>query len=156
MIGLCLVKAIYALPTWTKTVALVQRHLKLQDVLGCEGNPPSIWAAYRFTKKLRDNCKSVERCIDSVVEGLKTMLSPSGTNLALERLKRSSSLGPLRRRGFESSRLIADLTMLTKLACVLSRVRAANGADPRVGGNPRNRRADREPAPAAGCGRAAA
>ena len=55
MIGLALAKSLYALPTWTKVVALVAEHWKLQRVLGCEGNPPSKWAAYRFAAKLRDN-----------------------------------------------------------------------------------------------------
>lgn len=48
MIGLALAKSLYAIPTWTKTVALVADHWKLQRVLGCEGKPPSQWAAYRF------------------------------------------------------------------------------------------------------------
>ena len=47
MVGLALAKAIYAAPTWTKIVALVGEHWALQRALGCEGNPPSKWAAYR-------------------------------------------------------------------------------------------------------------
>ncbi len=39
MIGLALAKSLYALPTWTRVVALVAEHWKLQRVLGCEGNP---------------------------------------------------------------------------------------------------------------------
>lgn len=84
MIGLCLVKSRYALPTWTRTVALVAEHWKLQRVLGCEGNPPSHWSAYRFAKKLRENAPAVERCIDSVVEGLKAKLPSYGTDLAID------------------------------------------------------------------------
>src|SRR3954465_9854893 len=52
MIGLALAKALYAIPTWTKTVALVADHWKLQRVLDCERNPPSLWSAYRFAAKL--------------------------------------------------------------------------------------------------------
>ena len=74
MVGLALAKCLYALPTWTKVVALVAEHWKLQRVLGCEGNPPSEWAAYRFAAKLRENGAAVERCIDCVVEGLKAKL----------------------------------------------------------------------------------
>ena len=81
MIGLCLVKSLYALPTWTKATDLVADHWRLQRVLGCEGNPPSKWAAYRFGKKLRENAPAVERCIDSVVEGLKAKLPTYGTDL---------------------------------------------------------------------------
>lgn len=84
MIGLALAKSLYALPTWTKVVALVAEHWKLQRVLGCEGNPPSVYAAYRFAEKLRDNGDMLERCIDGVVEGLKAKLPTYGTDLAID------------------------------------------------------------------------
>lgn len=84
MIGLALAKSLYALPTWTRVVALVGEHWKLQRVLGCEGEPPSKWAAYRFGAKLRENGEAVERCIDSVVEGLKAKLPTYGTDLAID------------------------------------------------------------------------
>ncbi|HEX5417936.1 MAG TPA: transposase [Chloroflexota bacterium] len=84
MIGLALAKSLYALPTWTKVVALVADHWKLQRVLGCEGNPPSQWAAYRFATKLRENDDAVQRCIDGVVEGLKAKLPTYGRNLAID------------------------------------------------------------------------
>jgi hypothetical protein len=51
MVGLALAKSLYAIPTWTKVVALVAEHWKLQRVLGCEGNPPSVYAAYRFAER---------------------------------------------------------------------------------------------------------
>jgi len=84
MIGLALAKSLYAIPTWTKTVALVADHWKLQRVLGCEGNPPSLWSAYRFAAKLRENGEMVERCIDGVVEGLRSKLPSYGTDLAID------------------------------------------------------------------------
>jgi transposase, IS5 family len=84
MIGLALAKSLYAIPTWTKTVALVGEHWKLQRVLGCEGKPPSLWSAYRFAAKLRDNGEMVERCIDSVVAGLKEKLPSYGRDLAID------------------------------------------------------------------------
>jgi IS5 family transposase len=84
MVGLALAKAIYAVPTWTKIVALVREHWALQRALGCEGNPPSKWAAYRWAAKLRENGEMVERCIDSVVEGLKAKLPSYGTDLAID------------------------------------------------------------------------
>lgn len=84
MIGLCLVKSLYALPTWTKVVELVDEHWKLQRVLGCEGDPPSKWAVYRFAKKLRENGAAVERCIDGVVEGLRSKLPDYGRDLAID------------------------------------------------------------------------
>jgi hypothetical protein len=84
MVGLALVKSLYAVPTWTKTVALVGEHWALQRALGCEGEPPSVWAAYRFAEKLRDNGEMVERCIDGVIAGLKEKLPSYGTDLAID------------------------------------------------------------------------
>lgn len=84
MVGLALAKSLYAIPTWTKTVALVREHWKLQRVLGCEGSPPSVYAAYRFAEKLRDNGEMVERCIDGVVEGLRSKLPDYGRDLAID------------------------------------------------------------------------
>ena len=34
MVGLTLIKSLYTLPTWTRTVALVRDHAGLRDVLG--------------------------------------------------------------------------------------------------------------------------
>lgn len=84
MIGLTLVKSRYAIPTWTKVVALVAEHWKLQRVLGCEGDPPSVYAAYRFAEKLRRHGDKLQRCIDSVVEGLRAKMPDYGTNLAID------------------------------------------------------------------------
>jgi hypothetical protein len=84
MIGLALAKSLYAIPTWSKVVALVADHWRLQRALGCEGDPPSQWAAYRFAAKLRENGAAVERCIDSVVAGLKEKLPSYGTGLAID------------------------------------------------------------------------
>jgi hypothetical protein len=84
MVGLALAKSLYAIPTWTKVVALVADHWKLQRVLGCEGNPPSVYAAYRFAEKMRANGDMLERCIDSVVAGLKDKLPSYGTDLAID------------------------------------------------------------------------
>jgi hypothetical protein len=84
MIGLALAKSLYAIPTWTRTVALVADHWKLQRVLGCEGKPPSLWSAYRFAAKLRENGEMVERCIDGVIAGLRSKLPSYGTDLAID------------------------------------------------------------------------
>lgn len=84
MVGLALAKSLYALPTWTKVTELVAEHWKLQRVLGCEGDPPSKWAAYRFGKKLRENAPAVERAIDGVVEALRSKLPAYGRDLAID------------------------------------------------------------------------
>jgi hypothetical protein len=69
MIGAALVKAVYALPTWTRTARLIAEHAALRDVLG---GAPSHWACYRFTGKLRDHGSVLEACLDraAVVEHL--------------------------------------------------------------------------------------
>jgi hypothetical protein len=84
MIGVALTKSLYAIPTWTKTVALVREHWALQRSLGCEGKVPSVFSCYRFAEKLRDNGEMVQRCIDEVVEGLKAKLPSYGTDLAID------------------------------------------------------------------------
>jgi transposase len=84
MVGLALVKSLYAVPTWTKTVALVREHWALQRALGCEGNPPSVYAAYRFAEKLRKHGSMVERCIDAVIEGLRSKLPSYGRDLSID------------------------------------------------------------------------
>jgi DDE family transposase/transposase-like protein DUF772 len=84
MVGLALAKSLYAIPTWTKVVALVADHWKLQRALGCEGNPPSQWAAYRWAAKLRENGEMIDRCIDAVVAGLREKLPNYGTDLAID------------------------------------------------------------------------
>lgn len=84
MVGLALCKSLYAIPTWTKTVALVREHWALQRALGCEGNPPSVYAAYRFAEKLRTHDDKLERCIDGVVEGLREKLPSYGRDLAID------------------------------------------------------------------------
>lgn len=84
IVGLALCKSLYAIPTWTKTVALVREHWALQRALGCEGEPPSVYAAYRFAEKLRDNGDKLERCIDGVVEGLREKLPSYGRDLAID------------------------------------------------------------------------
>jgi hypothetical protein len=84
MLGLALAKSLYAIPTWTKTVALVNEHWALQRALGCEGEPPSLWSAYRFAAKLRENGAMVERCIDGVIAGLREKLPSYGRDLAID------------------------------------------------------------------------
>jgi hypothetical protein len=84
MVGMALAKSLYAVPTWTKTVALVREHWALQRALGCEGNPPSVYAAYRFAEKLREHGSMLERCIDGVIEGLRKKLPTYGRDLAID------------------------------------------------------------------------
>ena len=50
MVGAVLAKAIYCLPTWTRTARLIAEHAALREVIG---GAPSHWACYRFAAKLR-------------------------------------------------------------------------------------------------------
>jgi len=52
MVGMALAKSIYAVPTWTKTVALVSEHAALYATIAPSGDVPSVYACYRFTAKL--------------------------------------------------------------------------------------------------------
>src|SRR5262249_48595180 len=52
MVGAALVKAIYALPTWTRTARLIAEHSALREAMG---GAPSHWACYRFAAKLREH-----------------------------------------------------------------------------------------------------
>lgn len=51
LIGACLAKSLYAIPTWSRTAALIAEHATLRDALG---DAPSVYALYRFATKLRD------------------------------------------------------------------------------------------------------
>src|SRR3954447_6562960 len=68
MVGMCLVKSMYALPTWTRAVRLVREHAGLQAALG--GHVPSEWACYRFSRKLREHSDALARCLDRVTASL--------------------------------------------------------------------------------------
>lgn len=67
MVGMCLVKSLYAIPTWTRVAALVADHAALRDVLGCA---PSEWACYRFARRLREHSDVLAATLDAVVARL--------------------------------------------------------------------------------------
>jgi hypothetical protein len=52
MIGMALAKSIYAVPTWTRAVALVKEHHALRAAIAGSTPVPSMYACYRFTAKL--------------------------------------------------------------------------------------------------------
>ena len=81
MVGLTLVKSLYALPTWTRTVALVRDHAGLRDVLGAV---PSADAAYRFTKKLREHGNMLDACIARVLAALHDAKPEMGSTVAID------------------------------------------------------------------------
>ena len=84
MVGMALAKSMYAVPTWTRTVALVREHAALQAALGCEGNVPSVYAAYRFSAKLRAYKPLLDTCLARVTASLHAELPVYGRNLAID------------------------------------------------------------------------
>lgn len=81
MVGMALVKALYGLPTWTRTVRLVAEHGGLRKVLGAL---PSVDACYRFTRKLREHGDLLAVCIESVIAGLHEQMPHLGTSVAID------------------------------------------------------------------------
>src|SRR5436190_4336975 len=80
LVGACLVKGLFNLPTWTWVAALIAEHPGLQARLDAT---PSVWAMYRFTVKLRANQPALAECIDSVVASLKEQYPDFGRDVAI-------------------------------------------------------------------------
>lgn len=81
LVGACLVKGLFALPTWTWVAALIAEHPGLQDALG---GTPSVWALYRFSTKLRKNHPALADCIDACAESLRGQLPDFGRDVAID------------------------------------------------------------------------
>lgn len=81
MVGMALVKSLYALPTWTRTARLVGEHAALQEALGAV---PSVYACYRFAAKLREFGDALERCTASVLASLHAEVPGMGTTVAID------------------------------------------------------------------------
>jgi hypothetical protein len=84
MVGMALAKSLYALPTWTRTVALVREHSELASVIAPDGAVPSVYACYRFTAKLRDHATMLEDCIAAVIAALKKRNPLLGWDVAID------------------------------------------------------------------------
>ena len=81
MVGMALVKALYAIPTWTRVVALVAEHAALAATLGAA---PLADACYRFTAKLRRHGDRLDACIASVLTSLRSELPDFGKDVAVD------------------------------------------------------------------------
>ena len=81
MVGMALVKALYALPTWARVVALVAEHVALSVTLGAT---PSVDACYRFTTKLRRHGDLLDACIAAVLASLRTECPDFGKDVAID------------------------------------------------------------------------
>jgi hypothetical protein len=81
LIGACLVKTLFALPTWTRVVALVAEHPGLQAALG---DTPSIWACYRLTTRLREQKPLLDACLDGILAALHAETLDMGRDVAID------------------------------------------------------------------------
>ena len=81
LVGACLIKGLFALPTWTWVAALIAEHPGLQDALGAT---PSVWACYRFSTKLRKNHPVLANCIDACVVSLREQYPDFGRDVAID------------------------------------------------------------------------
>jgi hypothetical protein len=85
LVGMALAKSVYAVPTWTRTVALVREHVALRAAITQgSGDVPSVYACYRFAVKLRTYSDMLDRCIAKVVAGLHDAHPNMGTNIAID------------------------------------------------------------------------
>src|SRR2546423_14461993 len=63
LVGACLVKSLYGIPTWSRTARLIAEHEALQAALG---GAPSVYACYRFATKLRTHSDKLADCLHSL------------------------------------------------------------------------------------------
>jgi hypothetical protein len=81
LVGACLVKSLFALPTWTWVAALIAEHPGLQAALG---DCPSVWAMYRFAQKLRENRPALNACLDACAASLRAAYPAIGQDVAID------------------------------------------------------------------------
>src|ERR1022692_1491118 len=81
MVGAALVKAVYCLPTWTRTARLIAEHAALREAIG---GTPSHWACYRFAAKLREHRDVLATCIDRVLVTLHAARPEMGQTVAID------------------------------------------------------------------------
>ncbi len=84
MVGMALAKSMYAIPTWTRTVALVREHRELAAVIAPNGEVPSLWSCYRFAGKLRKHSDLLNGCIAGVLKELKKRNPLLGWDVAID------------------------------------------------------------------------
>jgi hypothetical protein len=81
LVGACLVKSLYAIPTWSRTAALIGEHAALRDAIG---DAPSVYACYRFAAKLRALRPLLDYCLSRIVERLRAELPNYGRDIAID------------------------------------------------------------------------
>lgn len=88
-IGAVLVKGLYCIPFWSRTIRFVEEHQALREAIGCTGSGepdgvPSEDSLRRFREKLMDHGDILENCLDQVVASLKEQNPEMGTDLAID------------------------------------------------------------------------
>ncbi len=83
MVGMALAKSLYAIPTWTRTVALVREHDALRAAIGADACP-SVYACYRFAAKLRAFKPLLDACLDRVTAALHDAHPEMGRDVAID------------------------------------------------------------------------
>jgi hypothetical protein len=81
LLGVALAKSIYAISTWSRTVALVHEHDALQRALGAV---PSVYAVYRFAAKLPAHTELLAACTGRVLRRLRASRPGMGENIAID------------------------------------------------------------------------
>jgi hypothetical protein len=81
MVGAALVKAVYALPTWTHTALLISEHAALVEVIG---GAPFNCACYRFAAKVREHGDMLAACIGRVLSALHDANPGMGETVAID------------------------------------------------------------------------
>ena len=82
LVGMALVKSIYAIPIWTRTVALVREHDALRAAIG--GSVPSVYACRRFAVKLRRFQPLLDACLDRLTTSLHAELPEMGVDVSID------------------------------------------------------------------------
>ena len=81
LVGACLIKSLFNLPTWTWVAALIAEHPGLQGALG---GCPSVWAMYRFARKLRENRPALDACLNACAASLRAEYPTIGRDVAID------------------------------------------------------------------------
>src|SRR5260370_9643609 len=81
LVGAALVKAVYVLPTWTRTARLIAGRAALREAIGGTSTP---WACYRFAAKLREHGDALADCIDRVLAKLRDAKPHMGSTVAID------------------------------------------------------------------------
>ena len=81
LLGACLVKSLYGLPTWAAVARLIGDHPGLQDTLG---GAPSKFACYRFAAKLHRHRDLIESCTKDLIETLGEQQPGLGKDVSID------------------------------------------------------------------------